>query len=422
MAVFLARCHLVLRDLPFLNEQRARGYTLILFSIVFSVAAVAILFSTNGGLDPSGKPLGTDFTSFWAASAQAFSHPADVYDMARHHAAEIAIRSADHGYWYYFYPPMFLIICLPLALLPYEASLLVWLLATGALYLAALRRLAGKTVGVLPLLAFPAVFSTLGHGQNSFLSTALLAVAAMTSGARPVLAGICFGLLVFKPQLGPMIPLLLIASGNWRALIAAIVTGSAFAALSLALFGWETWLGFFGQSEVARNALEMNLIGNEKMQSTFAALRLLGSSIHLAYAAQGLMTMLAAASVIWIGRKKADPMAKASVLMVAVSLASPFILDYDLLLLSIPLAWACRQGIERGFLPYEKIILLVAFLLPGFARVLAMSTGIPVSPLVEVALLYITLKRAVLPLAVQPTSTDSASAKGTSSTVMPCEA
>ena len=60
-------------------------------------------------------------------------------------------------------------------------------------------------------LAFPATFINLFHGQNGFLNAALLGAALLALDRRPVVAGILFGLLSYKPHLGLLVPLALLA-------------------------------------------------------------------------------------------------------------------------------------------------------------------------------------------------------------------
>ena len=139
----------------------------------------------------------------------------------------------DVGYAAFFYPPMFLILCLPLGLLPYLASLAVWLAATGLAYVRVVRAWLGERLDALPALAFPAVLVNAGHGQNGFLSAALFGAGALWLERRPILAGVCFGCLVYKPQLGLMIPLALLAAGRWKTLAGAAGAAVAFSALSL---------------------------------------------------------------------------------------------------------------------------------------------------------------------------------------------
>lgn len=149
------------------------AYGLVLLTVQGALA-VALLAAARGGLDPAGRPLGTDFLSFYAASALALAgHAADAYRPTLHHAAEQAGFGRDTGYAAFFYPPTFLLACLPLATLPYLAALAAWLGATFAAYCAVLRRvLAGSGVGVWAVAAFPAVLVDAGHGQNGFLTAA----------------------------------------------------------------------------------------------------------------------------------------------------------------------------------------------------------------------------------------------------------
>ena len=62
----------------------------------------------------------------------------------------------------------------------------------------------------------------------------------------PVIAGICFGSLVYKPQMAVLIPFALAAGApaagdRWRAFAAAAVTAVVLVLASLALFGTATW-------------------------------------------------------------------------------------------------------------------------------------------------------------------------------------
>ena len=41
-------------------------------------------------------------------------------------------------------------------------------------------------------------------------------------------------------------------------------------------------------------------------------------------------------------------------MVAAALLASPFLLDYDLTLLAIPLAWSVREALRAGFAPGER--------------------------------------------------------------------
>jgi alpha-1,2-mannosyltransferase len=377
-----------------LTGARARAWGWLLLAVT-ALIALGWVAASRGGLDPTGKPLGTDFTSFWSASKLALSGvPALAYDVSAHHAQQTALFERDNGYAAFFYPPIFLLICLPLAQLPYLASLAAWLTATGALYWRMARGWLGEAFGVMPIFAFPAVLTNIGHGQNGFLSAALFGAGGLWLERRPILAGLCLGALAYKPHLGIMIPIALAIAGRWRTFAAAGAAVLALSAASYGLFGPETWRGFLADSAMARSALERGLVGDGKMQSAFAAVRLWGGGVGLAYGVQAAVAATAAAALLWLQRRVPNSGAEGPAMIVAALLASPFLLDYDLVVLAAPLAWMVREGAAKGFLSWEKLALLAAFVLPAVARTLATEARLPVAPAVMAGLLVAILRRA----------------------------
>jgi alpha-1,2-mannosyltransferase len=385
----------LLRDADWLTLARASAYSRILFVVAFVVSAGWIAFSRDG-VDPTGKPLGTDFVSFWTASKIALSgNPADVYDMAIHRAQQIALFPKDPQHAAFFYPPTFLLICLPLAALPYLWSLVLWLGVTGFACWRILRAWLDDSVGSLPILAFPAMFINLAHGQNGFLSAALFGAGALMLNTRPLRAGVCLGALIYKPHLTLMIPVALIAARRWRTLLAFCISSAAFCALSAMVFGATTWAAFLKAAPLARIALEQNQIGNQKMQSIFAAVRLLHGDVAIAYGLQILVAVLACFALFYIHRRSLRSGAEGPAMVAAALLVSPFLLDYDFVLLGIPLAWFAREGRRAGFLPWEKTVLAVAFFTPGISRSVATLTLIPLGPIVTAAIFALILRRAL---------------------------
>ena len=163
-----------------------------------------------------------------------------------------------------------------------------------------------------------------------------------------------FGALVYKPQLALMIPIALIASRRWTTFAAAALSAAALGAASYLIWGEPVWRGFLDAAPLARAALERHLVGDEKMQSVFAAVRLLNGPLALAYAAQGLGALAAAAALVWLQRRDFRGRGEGAALVAATLLASPFLLDYDLTLLALPITFLAREGLERGFAPFEE--------------------------------------------------------------------
>jgi alpha-1,2-mannosyltransferase len=388
-----------LRDADWLSRDRATAYCRIFFWLTFAAALLWIALS-HGGVDRSGKPLGTDFVSFWTASSIALGgHPAEVYDIAAHQAAQNALfpQSAGAGYVAFFYPPTFLLLCLPLAMLPYLWSLGLWLGITGFACIRVSRAWLGTQFGALPILAFPAMLSNLGHGQNAFLSTALFGGGVLMLDTRPIAAGLCLGALVYKPHLAIVIPIALIAARRWRVLFSAAASATAFCLASLGVFGADTWRAFLKASPLARIALEQNMVGDEKMQSVFAGVRLLHGGLTLAYGLQIVAALGVCAALVDLQRRAFRSRAEGPAMVAAALLASPFLLDYDLVLLAIPLAWIARDSLRTGFFPWEKIILAAAFVLPLASRSVATYAGVPLAPLVIAAVFVLVLRRASEP-------------------------
>src|SRR5579871_2929011 len=224
----------------------------------------------RGSFGSADAPLGTDFASFYAAGEAALAGDAKAaYDPAAHFARERALFGAATPFYAWQYPPVFLLVAAPLASLPYLPALLLWQGSSFLLYLAAMLAIVRAAVpgpahdlaGVSPpagvplvstslLLAagYPAVFVNFGHGQNGFLTAALLGGGLVLLERRPALAGILFGLLAYKPQLAPMIPVALIAGARWRAVLGAVAAVAGLILVTLAAFGADTWRAFLAST------------------------------------------------------------------------------------------------------------------------------------------------------------------------------
>jgi len=279
-------------------------------------------------------------------------------------------------------------------MLPYLPALAAWLGAGLWAYWKTARAWLGEAAEAAPaLLAFPAVLYTVGHGQNAFITTALFAAGALLLDRRPFVAGLCLGALAFKPHLGLIIPVALLAAGRWKTIAGAAAAVIAMAAASLLLFGIETWKAFLIASSGARVALEHELVGSAKMQSVFAAVRVLHGALPLAYGLQTICALGVCAIVASVARRRPGARAEGAVMIAGALLVSPFLLDYDLLLLAIPLAWLFAEGRRQGFLPWEKIVLMAGFLLPLVSRMTAARLGLPLGPPVMLMVLLAVARR-----------------------------
>ena len=378
-----------IRTGDWITAARLRAYCLIL--IVFAVFGLGFLLVRSDGLvDYQNRPLGTDFSNVYAAGKWVLERrPEAPFSPALQHEMERKIFGAHTPFYGWHYPPVFLGLAALLALPPYLLSLALWQAATLALYLWNMVAIAGDRRVLLPALAFPAVLVNIGHGHNGFLTAALFGGALLALDKQPVVGGILLGLLVYKPQFGVLIPLVLIASGRLRAFAAAAAAVIAICAATWAAFGTAAWIAFRDSLDFTRTVvLEQGATGFFKIQSPFAALRLWGAPVGLAYMAQALLALAVALATIKLWRSGSAYPRKAAGLLAGALLVTPYLLDYDLVVLGPAIAFLVTDGVKRGFAPYEKSVLAFAFVAPLVTRAVAEHAGIPLG-LIAVGLVFI---------------------------------
>ncbi len=404
----------ILRSGAWLTHERIR---LVPIAVLFAsgVGLIYLLVTANGLVDIQGRPLGTDFSSFYAAGTHVLDgNPDAPYDLSRQYAREQALFGAATPFYGWLYPPFFLFIAAALALMPYGAALAAWQAATLGLYLLALRAILAATqppiapdlavsgnrrwtsnpLWLLLALAFPAVLINIGHGQNGLLTAAVIGGALAMLDRRPIVAGILFGLLAYKPQFGLMIPVVLVATGRWRTFSSAVATVALLAAAATLVFGWQVWHTFLESTRFTRLVvLEQGDPGWHKMQSVFAWARMWGAPIPLAYALQGAMVIGLAAALIGLWRSATPYPLKAAALCLATILATPFTFDYDMMVLGPAIAFFAADGLTRGFGPWEKTALAALWLMPLVARSFALMTMIPLGVPTMLALFILLLRR-----------------------------
>jgi alpha-1,2-mannosyltransferase len=385
-----------LRSGAWLDRRRVRTGAAILLALQFA-GFVFIVAGTHGWIVPLGGPTTTDFVSFYSAGALADAGtPALAYDPAAHLGAEERVVGAGIEYQFFNYPPVFMLLCAALATLPYLMAFIVFEVATLFFYLlVASRVLADRSAtAVIALLAFPLVFWNIGLGQNGFLTAGLFGAASLFVDRQPVVAGIFFGALCYKPQFGVLVPLALAAAGQWRAFAAAGASAACFVLASLALLGAATWQGFVASLSAAPAMYESGRILFAGMANPFGAARLLGAGLPLAYGLQAAASLGAASVVVVVWHRRLSLPTRAATLASAALVAAPLALLYDLMLGTIAAAWLIRDRNSPAAAPWEKIALAALFLLVLDGRSLAERWHLPVFPAAAIALFAIAGARA----------------------------
>ena len=361
-------------------EQTAIPAWLVRVCLVLAVANVTLCgvayFSHWWVYDPNGLGIPTDFINVWAAGRLVLDGlPAQAYDWDIQKQVEVAKLGKDFvGYFAWHYPPPFLFVASLLAQLPYKVAFIGWVVISFLPFLVAVRAIVGRNFGYLLALAIPMAFINALVGQNGFLTAALIGGALYLIPIRPVLAGICLGLLTYKPQYGLLFPIVLIAAGHWRVFISAGVTAVVLATASWLAFGTESWLAFFHwMPKFSQAFLTEGKAPWWKLQSIFSLVRYFGGSEPLGWAFQWVLTASVAVVLALMWRSRVPYTMKAAALAAGALLTTPYLFMYDMMVLAIPIAFLVRIGLKTGFHAYE---------LPALGAVVAlivcyMFTGIP---------------------------------------------
>jgi len=307
----------------------------------------------------------SDFVNVWAAGQLALhGFPALVYDAIAHKQAQVAALGhafASSHPWYY--PPTYLFVAVALASLPYLVAWVGWSVLTLPIYLAVIRAIIGDRVGILLAGAFPAILSNFLVGQNGFVTAGLLGAALCCMQRRPWLAGCLLGLLSYKPHLGVLFPIVLLAAGHWREFCAAAIVAATLISASWLAFGLDTWEAFFHALTAGSQAVfSQGSVAWGKLQTVYGIARWMGGSETMAWTLQAIVVALCATALCFLWRSRIPFALKAAALATGALLSTPYLFLYDLVALAVPMAFLLRAGIARGVATYEWVGLGLASL------------------------------------------------------------
>ncbi|MBA2772174.1 MAG: DUF2029 domain-containing protein [Sphingomonas sp.] len=381
-----------------LSRERVMRVAL-LFALAVAGSILWLFATSSGTLDWLGRPLGTDFSNVWTAGSMALDgRAADVWTWPDQFEVQRALHAKpDVDVFGWHYPPPFLLIAAVLATMPYVPALILWQVATLSPFVWLMRRLVDRRETVLLVLAAPVTLICLTHGHNGFLTALLFGGGLMLLERRPLLAGLLIGCLIYKPQFGVILPPLLLATGNYRAIAGACLSAAALVAMTLAVWGWPVWQAFIDSLPLTRTVvIEQGSTGWHKIMSPFSAVRMWGGGIALAYAVQLAAALAAIAAVVGLSWSRVDPALRNALVCAAVVISTPYVLDYDQVILLPALGWLWLDGRKNGFLPWDKTLMAVVWVAPIVARQAAELAMLPLGLIAAVAVAVIAVRRAAL--------------------------
>ena len=360
---------------------------------------VITLIVTYAGADnmvlDNGVLLGSDYFCFWVASQLAKAgRLGEIYDHVAFIAAQREVIALPYDY-FFFYPPHFLLVLLPFSGLGYALSYIAFMSATFALAAWLIYALRPAPSTILGAMAVPFFATNLFYGQNGFLTMALLGFGLSFAGRQPVAAGLAIAALTIKPQLGLLVPFVLIIDRNWRAFLTACLGILALMAATWLAFGTGIFADFVAFSGKPLEVLREGTLGWSNAISAYSAVRLAGFGDTAGWVAQAVCSSAAlciAGYVCWRSPGNMRDLRNA-VVVVCTLLITPYALLYDGFAAVLALIWLIKAMERDGALPWEKAMLALVVLAPLVTKLAAEATGISVGFVSMTALLGLVLRR-----------------------------
>ena len=338
-------------------------------------------------------PIHSDFHAIWSYARVAMSDGGQaVYDQAHLWQSELA-WGRDPGRpppLPFAYPPHFLLLIAPLAWLDYAPAYLAWVLVTATLFVLSVAGLRAK--GLVLLLA-PAITAAIIYGQTGLLVAGLLVGAMRAVPTRPILAGVLLGLATCKPQLGLLIPVALMAIGQFRVILVATLTVLTLILVTSALWGSASWLAWIGVLPGYSQRFDAEMGPYWYLVPTVeGSLHQLGASTRIAQIAQMLVALPVVAATWILFRRAAYSRALAG-LLVGSFLVTPhgFVYDLPLAAAGVYIFWTTQPA------PGRLVIAALLAVLVAPALMLAVPAAAPLALLAHASLFILILRAARTP-------------------------
>ena len=130
------------------------------------------------------------------------------------------------------------------------------------------------------------------------------------------------------------------------------------------------------------------------MATPYAQIRLFAGETA-ALVLSGVIALAMLALVVLSARRfGGDAMAGGAFMLAATALASPYLFNYDLPFLVLPILWLVREGLRDGFRQWEKLLLVALWFAPYATRAAALPLGLNLMPLASALLVWLVWSRA----------------------------
>jgi hypothetical protein len=351
----------------------------VAFGILIASFEIAYLIKSPYPYDPIGYLIGRDFVNAWLGAKLALAgDPAPHFGFDAYQKLLQDHFGANYPIHIWSYPPHLLLFTWPLGLMPYMTAYVLYSLFGLLLYVAVAREGSRRLDHLAILVLAPAVTINIWCGQNGFFTAALLIGGLTQLDRRPVLAGILFGLLSIKPQLGVLLPVMLMLTGRWRTIIAAAATTAVLVAATALVFGPEVWTAYIRDAMPPQRRYAFDGFSNFMMQmpTAFMNAKVAGLPLWACFAVQGAVSVATLAAVVWTFRRRRDPVLSNTLFVTAVFTVTPYAFNYDM----VVFGWVIVKLMDRADnAPLDYALMLAVFATPALTVLMGMTGVLPFS-------------------------------------------
>src|SRR5215469_2962099 len=332
--------------------------------VAYAIGLVSRWVTSTWIFQEDGRPSCIDFSHFWVSGAFAgSSDPTLVYNFSTFSVVRSDLGGTDACVVInqFVYPPTYLFFTYPLGFMPYLPAFVAWVLVTLLLYLFVIYLIVPRWIAILVALSPFPVFYNLFLGQNGFLLAGLTGLCLALMERGPTLSGVLLGMLTFKPQIGILFPFALLLSRKWLVVVSATLTSMVFILASMVAFGYYGWPSFLRTLVDRGPSLSPGPQETMRLESIYGFLWLAGAGAPVAWTVHIGVAAIVAAVVCWLWAKPLPHSLKASALCSAAPTATPFIHGHDLCVLAMAAAFLVKDGLMRGFLLGDRLIILFSW-------------------------------------------------------------
>lgn len=347
--------------------------TCLILSVLFLLACLGTMIPVEGLLNWNGVRIGNDFIVFYSSALLALGgEAASAYDQVLLNAYQFDVLGVVIEDLPWRYPPVYFFFLIPFAYLSYLDAFWTWSVLTVMALMIVVRWI--TPVWYLPLLVplcMPVAY-TMAAGQNGNLTAIVIGAGLVMLPRSAKVAGIIFGLLAYKPQLAIVIPFCLLAGRYYSAFVSMAVTVVALVLMSWFAFGADSWVAFFQGLLTQTNSAfgTTHEIWERIPTVVITALQVFDSS-RAAWIWQTCVGLLAITLTVRVWRISDKPAPRALALVASMPLVSPYVWDYDMAILIIPVAFLASEAWKNKWTAGRFIIIFSMWIAEPVLRIIS---------------------------------------------------